>query len=304
MWQLKAHITDYRVSRRAIFLNIELMKNLINFIIRFSSWFIFAIYMIVAICLVVSGSAYRQSVYLTSANIVTGSIYNASSQVTGYFNLRSINRDLMANNAMLQNDVQNLKNEIIELKTLLSDSLMYNDPNPRFDYVAAGVINNNTRHPKNYFTINRGTLDGVQPGMGVIDHNGITGIVNVTGPHMARVISVLNETQNFSVKLKDTEFVGSLSWKGGDPGIAYVEEMPRHAVYQIGDTIVTSGYSTTFPEGLNVGTVIARVKGRDESFFTFKIKLASDFRALNTVNVIKDIYKNEIDSLANIDSAQ
>ena len=100
------------------------MKNLINFIIRFSSWFIFAIYMIVAICLVVSGSAYRQSVYLTSANIVTGSIYNASSQVTGYFNLRSINRDLMANNAMLQNDVQNLKNEIIELKTLLSDSLM------------------------------------------------------------------------------------------------------------------------------------------------------------------------------------
>lgn len=277
------------------------MRNLLNFIIRYSKWFVFVFYIIIGIILLVSGNAYRQSVYLSSANAVTGSIYEASANVTGYFNLRQINRDLLATNSMLQNEVQNLKNELIEMRVLLSDSTLYNRPENRFSFVPAGVINNNTRHPRNYFTINRGSLDGVYPGMGVIDHNGITGIVNVSGPHMARVISVLNESQNFSVKLKDTEFVGSLSWKGGDPSVAYVEEMPRHARFNIGDSIVTSGFSTTFPEGLPVGTILARVKGFDDSFFTFKIKLASDFRALTTVNVIKDIYKNEIDSLADLD---
>jgi len=223
------------------------------------------------------------------------------SQITGYFHLRSINQSLQESNAQLQNDVLNLKNEIAQYKVLLSDTVMPHPSNDRYDYIAAAVINNNTRHPKNYFTIDRGSLDGVERGMGVVDQNGIVGIINVTGPHMARVISLLNETQFFSVKLKDTSFVGTLNWKGEDATIAYVEEIPRHVEYQIGDTIVTSGYSTTFPEGIPVGTILNRVRSHDDSFFTFKVKLLPDFKSLSTVRVIKDIYKEEIDSLSNFD---
>ena len=266
------------------------MKNLIHFIMRYSAWFVFTFYVIISVFLLVTGNNYQRAVYLTSANFVTGSIYEGASQVSGYFNLKSINRDLQANNALLQNEVLNLKNQLAQYKVLASDSLLPISYPDRFGYVAAAVINNNTGHPKNFFTIDKGSLDGIKSGMGVVDHNGITGIVNVTGPHMSRVISLLNESQHFSVKLKDTEFVGSLSWKGGDPTIGYVEEMPRHAEYSIGDTIVTSGYSTTFPEGIPVGRVLARVKSGDDSFFTLKVKLASDFRSLSTVRIIKDIY--------------
>ena len=137
--------------------------------------------------------------------------------------------------------------------------------------------------------------------MGVVDQNGIVGIVNVSGDHMSRVISLLNETQRFSVKLKGSSFIGSLNWKGRDATIGYVEEIPRHAVYKTGDTIVTSGYSTTFPEGIPVGIVMNRVHSDDDSFFTFKVRLISDFKALSTVRVIKDVYKSEIDSLATFD---
>ncbi|MDE7412871.1 MAG: rod shape-determining protein MreC [Muribaculaceae bacterium] len=277
------------------------MKNLIAFILRYSTWFVFTFYVIISILLLVTGNNYQRSVYLTSANYITGSIYKGASQVTGYFNLKSINEDLQANNALLQNEVLNLKNQLAQYKVLTSDSIMPMSFSDRFGYVSAAVINNNTSHPKNFFTIDKGSLDGITSGMGVVDHNGITGIVNVTGPHMSRVISVLNESQFFSVKLKDTEFIGSLCWKGGDPTIGYVEEIPRHARYNIGDTIVTSGYSTTFPEGIPVGTVLTRVKSGDDSFFTLKIKLSSDFRSLSTVRVIKDIYKTEIDSLATFD---
>lgn len=277
------------------------MRNLLNFIIRYSTWFVFAFYVLISVTLLVLGNRYRQSVYLTSANVISGGLYNGASQVTGYFHLRSINESLQASNAQLQNQVLNLKNELAQYKVLLSDTLPPLPSRDRYDYIAAAVINNNTGHPKNFFTIDRGSLDGVERGMGVVDQNGVVGIVNVTGPHMARVISLLNETQHFSVKLKDTSFVGSLNWKGKDASIAYVEEIPRHVEYHIGDTIVTSGYSTTFPEGIPVGTVLNRVRSHDDSFFTFKIKLMPDFRALSTVRVIKDIYKEEIDSLSNFD---
>lgn len=277
------------------------MRNLLNFIIRYSTWFVFTFYVLISVTLLVLGNRYRQSVYLTSANVISGGLYNGASQVTGYFHLRSINQSLQASNAQLQNQVLNLKNELAQYKVLLSDTLLPLPSRDRYDYIAAAVINNNTRHPKNFFTIDRGSLDGVERGMGVVDQNGVVGIVNVTGPHMARVISLLNETQHFSVKLKDTSFVGSLNWKGEDASIAYVEEIPRHVEYHIGDTIVTSGYSTTFPEGIPVGTVLNRVRSHDDSFFTFKIKLMPDFRSLSTVRVIKDIYKEEIDSLSNFD---
>ncbi len=257
--------------------------------------------MCLSLTLLVGHDSYRQSVYLTSANALTGGVYSTWSQVTGYFHLKSINESLQASNAALQNEVLNLKAQISELSTQLDADSISQSNQQRFDYISAAVINNNTSHPRNYFTINRGRLDGVEPGMGVVDQNGVAGIVNVVGPHMARVISMLNETQHFSVKIKGTGFIGSLTWKGGDPTTAYVEEMPRHARYHKGDTIMTSGYSTAFPEGIMVGTIIGRVIRPDDSFYTFKIKLNSDFKALSTVRVIKDIYKNEIDSLATFD---
>lgn len=273
------------------------MRNILNFILKYSRWFVFVIYASISIILLVVNKNYQQSIYLTSANVVTGSVYETWSAVTGYFHLKSINESLQARNAELQNEVLNLSSRLREYQAALSDTI----PTPtgeRFDYVAAGVVNNNTHHPLNYFTINRGARDGVTTGMGVVDQNGVVGIVNVAGPKMARVISLLNEKQHFSVKIKGTTFVGSFWWKGGDPNIGYVEEIPRHATYQIGDTIVTSGYSTAFPEGIPVGVIVSKVNARDNSFFTFRIRLASDFRTINAVRVIKDIYKAEIDSLA------
>ncbi len=247
------------------------------------------------------GNRYHQFIYLTSANAVTGSIYDGASSVTGYFHLKSINESLQTSNAALQNEVLNLKNRISQYQALLSDSLPPLPSKDRYGYVSASVINNNTHHPKNFFTIDKGKLDGIEPGMGVVDQSGIVGIVNATGQHMSRVTSLLNETQNFSVKIKNSHYVGSLNWQGGNPSIAYLVEIPRHAKYHIGDTIVTSGYSTTFPEGISIGTILNRVKTNDDSFFTFKVKLNSDFKSLSTVRVIKDIYKEEIDSLTNLE---
>ena len=277
------------------------MRNLLNFLIKYGTWFLFAFYVIISCVLLFAHNAYQQSVYLTSANAVTSSVNQATSHVTGYFHLRGINESLQESNAMLENEVLNLRHQLAECLTIMPDSLRDRLMAARFGYIPATVINNSVRHPRNYFSINRGRLDGVKPGMGVVDQNGVAGIVNVTGDHTSRVISLLNQTQHFSVKLKGTNYIGSLNWRGNDPAVAYMDEVPRHAQIHAGDTVVTSGFSTTFPEDIAIGTVMNRIKSTDDNFYVLKIKLGSDFRALSTVRVIKDQYKAELDSLTSFD---
>lgn len=278
------------------------MRSLLNFIIKYSTWFVFIFYVLISCILLVRNNTYQQSVYMTSANAVSSTVYQMTTDITGYFGLRKTNLQLQASNSELQKEVFTLNQKIMELKAQLGDTLNPDMKDLRFGYVLATVLNNSTSHPRNFFSINKGAADGLRAGMGVVDHNGIVGIVNVTGRHTARVISMLNETQRFSVKIKDTDYVGSLRWKGTDPSVAYVEEIPRHVRFVIGDTVVTSGFSTTFPEGIPVGTIMTQVKGEDDNYFTLKLRLASDFRNLGTVRVITDELKAELDSLETFDT--
>lgn len=278
------------------------MRNLLNFFLKYGAWFFFAFYVILSCAILFTYNYYHSSIYLSSANAISSSVYGISSEITGYFNLKEINKSLVANNARLENEVLNLKHQLAEYKTLSSDTFdLSGNSKPRYDYVSATVINNNVRHPNNYFSINRGSKDGIKVGQGVVDHNGILGIVNVTGENTARIISLLNESQRFSVKLKNTDFIGSLVWKGGDPSIAYMEEVPRHAKYHTGDTVVTSGYSLSFPADIPVGTIMNRIKGADDNFYILKVKLSPDFKSLSSVRVIKDNFKASLDSLSQFD---
>lgn len=278
------------------------MRNLLNFFLKYGAWFFFAFYVILSCAILFTYNYYHSSIYLSSANAISSSVYGISSEITGYFNLKEINKSLVANNARLENEVLNLKHQLAEYKTLSSDTFdLSGNSKPRYDYVSATVINNNVRHPNNYFSINRGSKDGIKVGQGVVDHNGVLGIVNVTGENTARIISLLNESQRFSVKLKNTDFIGSLVWKGGDPSIAYMEEVPRHAKFHTGDTVVTSGYSLSFPADIPVGTIMNRIKGADDNFYILKVKLSPDFKSLSSVRVIKDNFKASLDSLSQFD---
>lgn len=277
------------------------MRNLLNFIIKYNTWFVFLFYVVLGVTLLFNNNVYQQSVFLTSANSVSSGIYGVTSDVTSYIGLKKTNEELQANNASLLRQVITLRQELKKYKSLSGDTLKTSESN-RYHYVLATVLNNSIRHPRNYINIDKGYKDGIRPGMGVVNHNGVIGIVNVAGAHTARVISLLNVTQHFSVKLKDTPYVGTLTWKGNDPSIAYVEEIPKHVKYRIGESVVTSGYSTTFPEGIAVGTIIGQVKAPDDNYFTLKIRLAPDFKNLTSVHVIQDQLKPELDRLSNYDN--
>ncbi|MDE6125710.1 MAG: rod shape-determining protein MreC, partial [Muribaculaceae bacterium] len=209
--------------------------------------------------------------------------------VPGYFSLRAINEDLQRRQADLEEEVASLRVQLRSAREALAqDSLASIDSLRQFRFIVATAISNSVTRPYNYITLDKGEADGLQPEMGVMDQNGVVGVVNVTGKHHARVISLLNPNFRLSCKLRGSDAFGSLVWDGKSPDQALLEELPKHTRFHKGDTIITSGYSAMFPEGIPVGTVIGSARGEDDNFFTLRVRLLTDFTALSTVKVISN----------------
>ena len=273
------------------------MKNLLDFFVKHSAWFVLMLYLILSCVLLVRNNPYQQSVYLTSANAVCATVYEGISSVTDYFHLKGINEDLQERNALLEMELVDLRARVNDLKMQLPDTLKSQPVLQHFDFVVAHVISNSIAQTNNYITINRGEADGIRPEMGVVDQTGVVGIVNVVGKHSARIISLLNPDIRLSCKLRDSECFGSMVWEGGDSRYAILEELPKHLTYQVGDTVVTSGFSTVFPEGIIVGTVEGRARNLSDSFVSLKVRLTTNFSQLSTVRVITNDMAEELKML-------
>ncbi len=270
------------------------MHELFAFLVKHSKWFIFAFFVGVSCMLLFQRNPYQHHVYMTSANAIASTVLNASNSVYSYFNLRETNDDLNQRNALLQSEVIALQQQLERMREQqIADTLQLPDSLKQYNFIVAHVISNSIAKPYNYITLNKGYADGVREEMGVIDQNGVVGIVNVTGEHSSRVISLLNSNLRLSCKVKGNDHFGSLVWEGPDPEIALLQELPRHTVYEVGDTVVTSGYSAVFPEGIPVGVVMADSQHRNENFFTLSVRLFTDFSTLSTVQVVENRKKAE-----------
>lgn len=274
------------------------MNELLKFFVKYSSWFLFMIYVAAGCALLFSSNPFQHHVYLTSANVVSSEVYRGANSITSYFSLRDINEDLQRRNSDLELEIYRLKEQLRAAdQKLYADTMTVDSALTRYHFIIADVINNSINHTHNYITIEKGRLDGIEPEMGVMDQNGIVGIVNVVGDHTARLISVLNPYLRLSCKVKGAAQVGSLVWDGKDPGEAILEELPKHARFVKGDTVVTSGYSTVFPEGVPIGTILSGQRDREDNFYTLRVKLFTDFSTLSTVRVIRDNMKQELQTV-------
>lgn len=274
------------------------VRELLNFFIRNSKWFVFIILMVVSTILLVRSNPLHQSIYLTSANAVSSTVYEWSSNVTSYFNLREQNEALNRRNADLQSEILLLNKQVEYLREqVLQDTLTMIDVLQPYDFVVAHVVKNSVMAPHNYITLNKGSADGIRPEMGVIDQNGVVGVVNVVGEHSSRVISLLNPYFRLSCKIKGNDNFGSLVWDGNDPRYAILEDLPRHTVFNTGDTIITNGYSAVFPPGIPVGIVEGSADNGNDNFFSLRIRLMTDFTALDNVQVVINYLAEELKAI-------
>lgn len=277
------------------------MRNLFQFIVKNSSWLVAFILIAVSFYLVFSQNSYQRSVYLSSANSITGWFYSVSNKATSFLHLSKNNKLLLEKYAELEQEMLALKAHLAEQMndTIHADAFLDTEKAiSQFQFIPAEVVNISYSGPNNFMTVNKGSIHGVKPDMGVVSESGIVGVVHKVSARYATIIPIINPKFRLSGKLRNSENTGSVFWNGKDINIAQIGELPKHEVFKPGDTIVTS-FSRIFPKDIVVGYVHEQVQSKDDNFNMLNIKIATDFHALIGVLIINDIFSEERSELEN-----
>lgn len=263
------------------------MRTLFDFLARYNYWLLFIVLEAVSITMLVRFNSYQGSVYVTNANAVAGQVYEWRSEVTKFFTLSSVNERLTRRNIQLEHNLHVMEERLAEAKTSLP-AVPASITDSAYSYIPAKVVSNSLNKRDNLMTIDKGSADGVMSDMGVVCGNGVVGTVFLTSAHYSIVIPLLSSKSNISVAIKHRGYYGYLNWEGGDPTTVYVEDVPLHAHFKIGDLIVTSGYSAIFPPGVIVGKVLHVYNSPDGLSYRIKAQLSTDFGNVRDVCVIND----------------
>ena len=241
------------------------MRNLLDFLVKYNYWFLFLFLEAVSFVLLFQFNSYQGSVWFSSANAVTGKLYETSSEIESYFQLSKINSELTQRNLYLEQRLHKLEKQIGDsaADSTMEKSLLVKSLQP-YRLIPAKVISMTAGRLDNLITINKGEVDGIKKDMGVVCGTGVVGIVYLTSKHYSIVIPILNSQSNISCVIQGRGYFGYLHWTGGDVSQAYVDDVPRHAHFRLYDNVVTSGYSSVFPAGIIVGKILHVYNSADQ----------------------------------------
>ena len=268
------------------------MYNLFRFLVRYYLFFFFLLLESFCFYLIYQNSKYHQAAFVNMANGANGKAYQTVSGITDYFYLRQMADSLVAENASLRARLKESTNDRSVTLQTQTDTIG-KKLEQVFTYIPAKVIHNSVNLSANYIYINRGKNQGITTQMGVISPGGVVGqVVNVTDDYAA-VMSLLNKNFKVSAKLRNSNYFGTLSWEGKNTTLAKLKEIPKHVKINVGDTIVTSGYSELFPESVIVG-VVKRFKAEpEENFLDIDVTLSTNMNNLSYVYVVNNLKRKE-----------
>ncbi len=269
------------------------MRNILVFIIRYHFVLLFLILEIFSLTLMVNSTSYQSSAILNQASRATGRFYSSISNITDYFKLRTTNENLANENAMLRQmkGVSFLRNDTSSF--WVKDTLY----KQQYKYIVSKVVLNTVGKRNNYIMLDKGSRNGIQKDMAVITSNGIVGTVVSVSENFSWVMSLLNRHTRISGRITKNNQMGTIVWNGIDHLYGTLTDIPAHVKIAKGDTIVSSGYSYIFPAGLMIGTITDFRVEQGDHFYIIPFKFSVDFNSLQYVYVVKNLMKEEQQSL-------
>ena len=278
------------------------MGKLIAFIQKYLHIIVLVILFIVGFYFIYQSTTYPRFAIAHATSTITAPINKLSYSIISHFNLRPENDALVQQNLQLLQERES--NYLVSSDSIATAESVVTDTNTHkttrtklYDYSTANVVYKTIHRKCNYMMIDKGSEDGVVPDMAVLSASGIAGVVTDVTPHFATVTSLLHPNSNISAKVIPANQLGTVTWKFGDPSSAYLNDIPEHMSINVGDSVVTSGFSDIFPSGLLIGVISEKSKSPNDSFLTLKIKLATDFNHVNHVYIVRNLYKEEMDQL-------
>jgi rod shape-determining protein MreC len=266
------------------------MQQIFNFIFKNSYRLLFLLLLVVSLTLTIQSHSYHRSKVISSANFLSGGVYERINNINEYLSLKGQNDELAAENARLKALLYNAK----DTTKIPIDSIKGVD---KINLIASKVIHNSYNVYENYLTINSGSAAGVKADMGVVNSAGIVGIIDKTSKNYATVLSILNVKSQINAKIKKSNHFGSLIWDGKSTGFVQLIDVPRLASVRKGDTIVTGGQSVIFPPNIGIGTINNVYVDNKTNYYTLNIKLFNDMTNLGHVYVIKSKDREELINL-------
>ncbi|MBK7344983.1 MAG: rod shape-determining protein MreC [Saprospiraceae bacterium] len=271
------------------------MINLLYFLSRYGGVLAFVILELLSVYLVVRYNQTQREIYLNSSRFYSGVLLEKTAKIRHYASMAEIADSLAEENALLYNRLYSQlaitprENEV--------DSLF-----SPFEFIPARVIKNSINQPNNNLTLNKGELDGVKQGMGVVLPRGVLGIVRNTSPHFCRVLSLLNSQTYVGAAIRRNGAFGVVHWDGVSPAKVILEEIPKHLDILIGDTVVTSGHSSVFPPNLEIGKVISYYVPSGSNSYRIEVNLFVDLSRINRAYIVRNRYWDELQSLETTES--
>ncbi len=266
------------------------MKNILDFLSKYSFFFLFLILEVLCFILIYNNNYFQRSRIISTTSGLTGNMNAAFEDVSGYLHLKAANEQLSKENARLRSMLEEYREENMDsTKTL---------PLPSdIKFISARVISNTIQKRNNFFMIDKGSDDGVEKEMGVITTNGVVGIIIDVSRHFSTGISILHKDSKISGRIKKNGHLVNVSWSGINYRLGKLEDIPTHVELQKGDTVITSGNSHIFPEGIMIGT-IEEVHPTDQLFKSADIRFSADYNQLYYVYLIENANKEEINQIA------
>ena len=270
------------------------MQQLINFIQKYRYFLFFLFLELIAFQLIINNLSFHKSKFISSASSITGGFYNKINTISDYFQLDIENKELLNENLILRNKLEKLSQNM----DTVAVSKIFNKTKfiQRYSYFQGRVEKNQFRNNYNFLTINLGEKDSITPEMGVINSNGILGITENVLQSYSRVRSILNKNSKINAKLKNSNYFGTLTWDGLDYNITQLLDIPRQAKLKVGDTIITGGMSSIFPEGIPIGRVNNIINELSIKRI-INIQLFNDMSNLKNIYVVKDFDKQQLMNL-------
>jgi rod shape-determining protein MreC len=244
----------------------------------------------ISLVLMVSFNDYQRVTFFNTSNNLVGSVYERFSNMDDYFSLSRTNARLSAENAslhrQLQFRIQNQENYPINRPDTVEA--------PAYVFTSAKVISNSTNKQFNYITLNKGSRHGIKPDMGIMNSEGVVGVITNVSPNYSTGLSLLNKRMSIPAKITKDNYFGALVWDGEHFNSADLKEIPYHVIVNVGDTVETSGFSNIFPDGIMIGTIKSFNVESGTNFYNIKVELSTNFKTLKYVEVVQNTKHAEL----------
>lgn len=269
------------------------MRGLLQLFAGYGGFLLFVLLEAISITLIVQYNQRQGEIASNSYGLFTAYLDRSSDWIVEFWGLKDEVTQLQAKNIKLMEQLENARYP----NAVYRDSVGKDSMLQLYTFIGADVISNSIISNNNSLRLNRGGLHGIRPNMGVINDDGIVGIVRDTTRHFSQVMSILHSQARINAGIRGSAYFGTLTWDGRDPLRMQLNAIPRHADFVVGDTIETNSYSQLFPAGLTIGVIEKKQEEPGNNFFDIQVRLFNDLAKVRYVYVVDNLMRKEHDEL-------